>query len=89
MLLILSRTFSTFGISMYLMVLPLIVLDVSGSLREVSFFFAISKIPSILLTPLLGILVDRSQKELACNSLVWQVGIHFQRIHKHLDGPKI
>lgn len=65
-----ARTFSEFANSMYMIVLPLIILDMKGSLTDVSFFFTVSKIPAVLLLPLLGVFAEKvSRKKLivVCN----------------------
>lgn len=61
--LLLSRAFAEFGASMYAIVLPLLVLELSSSLTDVGFFYGIIKLPSILLLPMLGVYVEKTSRK--------------------------
>ncbi|HLQ40619.1 MAG TPA: MFS transporter [Tetragenococcus sp.] len=70
--LLLLRAFSQFGSSMYEIVLPLLVLKFTGSLSNAGLFYALIKLPSILLLPFLGIFVERFNRKTVlfyCNFL--------------------
>lgn len=70
------RGFSQFGTSMYEIVLPLLVLELTGSLTNVGMFYSVIKLPGILLLPFLGVLVERfSRKKILffCNLLMFTI----------------
>ncbi|GAA3021436.1 MFS transporter [Tetragenococcus solitarius] len=54
---------SQFGSSMYEIVLPLLVLELTGSLTNVGLFYSVIKIPGILLLPFLGAFVERHSRK--------------------------
>ena len=58
-----ARALSEFASSMYAIILPLIVLDLSGSLAHVGTFYSIVKLPSVVLLPFLGVFVDRYNRK--------------------------
>lgn len=65
-----SRAFSEFANSMYLIILPLVILDISGSLADVSLFFTVSKLPAVILLPLFGVMVEKVKRKpliVSCN----------------------
>ncbi|RKD31818.1 MFS transporter [Lacrimispora algidixylanolytica] len=62
-LLIMGRLTSKFGVAFYLIVLPLFILKSSGSLAWSGIFFTLSSLPAIIVTPFLGIIVDRINKK--------------------------
>ncbi|MDH6365386.1 DHA3 family macrolide efflux protein-like MFS transporter [Enterococcus sp. PF1-24] len=63
--LLLARGISEAGYHVYNIILPLLVLEMSASLTNVGLFYALIKIPSLILLPFLGVLVERySRKKL-------------------------
>lgn len=62
-LLIFGRSTSSFGESFFLITLPLFVLGYSDSLAVSGGFFTIASIPAIILTPFLGVMVERIDKK--------------------------
>ncbi|WP_313342014.1 MFS transporter [Sedimentibacter sp.] len=62
-LLITGRITSKFGVAFYLIVLPLFILKSSGNLAWSGIFFTLSTIPAIIVTPFLGIVVDRFNRK--------------------------
>lgn len=62
-LLIMGRVTSKFGVAFYLIVLPLFILKSSGSLAWSGVFFTLSTVPAIIVTPLLGLFVDRFNRK--------------------------
>lgn len=61
--LLMLRGVSQFGSSMYEIVLPLLVLELTGSLTNVGLFYSVIKLPSILLLPFLGAFVERHSRK--------------------------
>lgn len=62
-LLLAGRTVSKFGAGFYLIALPLELLARTGSLSESGAFFTAAALPSVLLSPLLGVLVERVSRK--------------------------
>ncbi|MDR1771421.1 MAG: MFS transporter [Hungatella sp.] len=62
-LLITGRITSRFGSAFYLIVLPLFILNISGSLAWSGIFFTLTAIPAIIVTPFLGLVVDRFNRK--------------------------
>lgn len=58
-----GRITSKFGAAFYLIVLPLFILKSSGSLAWSGIFFTLSTIPAIIVTPFLGLIVDRINRK--------------------------
>ena len=58
-LLVLGRFMSFFGSAMYSVCIPLYILKTTGSLVSAGTFFAITRIPIVLITPILGNFVSR------------------------------
>ena len=67
-LLLLGRTVSQFGSAFYLIALPLYILQLTGSLAQSGLFFSLSSLPALLVTPFLGVLVEK------VNRKYWIVG---------------
>lgn len=68
-----SRALSEFSSNMYAIVLPLVILGLSGSLADVGIYYSMIKIPSVLLLPFIGIFVERISRKkliLGCNLLL-------------------
>lgn len=61
--LIFGRTTSLFGASMYLIALPLYILEVSGSLAQMGVYFALINLPALLISPFLGVYVERVNRK--------------------------
>lgn len=71
-LLLLGRTVSTFGAAFYLIALPLFILKTTGNLARTGVFFTLSSLPALLVTPFLGVFVekvDRKRLIVACDLL--------------------
>lgn len=71
-LLLLGRTVSRFGSAFYLIALPLYILQLTGSLARTGLFFSLSSLPALLVTPFLGVFVekvDRKRLIVACDLL--------------------
>ncbi len=62
-LLLAGRTVSKFGAGFYLIALPLYLLARTGSLSESGAFFTAAALPSVLLSPVLGVLVERFSRK--------------------------
>lgn len=62
-LLLLGRTVSQFGSAFYLIALPLYILQITGSLAQSGLFFSLSSFPSLLVTPFLGVLVEKVNRK--------------------------
>lgn len=62
-LLIAGRITSKFGVAFYLVVLPLYILKSSGNLAWSGLFFTLSTIPAIVVTPFLGLVVERLNRK--------------------------
>lgn len=62
-LLLLGRTTSLFGASIYLIALPLYILKLKNNLALSGMFFALSNIPSVILSPLLGPIIERANRK--------------------------
>ena len=75
--LILGRSTSAFGEAFFLITLPLFVLGYSDSLAVSGGFFTIASIPAIIITPFLGVMVERVNKKKLiiccdlCTSLIY------------------
>ena len=63
LLLLLGRTVSSFGSAFYLIALPLYMLQRTGSLAQTGLFFTLSSLPALLLTPFLGVLVEKVNRK--------------------------
>lgn len=71
-LLLLGRTVSRFGAAFYLIALPLYILQRTGSLAQTGVFFSLSSLPALLLTPFLGVFVEKINRKhllVACDLL--------------------
>lgn len=67
-----SRACTEVGLSLYSIIIPLVILDISGSIGKAGLFFSITKIPSIILLPFLGVFIDKFNKQqliMICNLL--------------------
>ena len=62
-LLLLGRTVSQFGSAFYLIALPLYILQITGSLAQSGLFFSLSSLPPLLITPFLGVLVEKANRK--------------------------
>lgn len=62
-LLLMGRTVSRFGSAFYLIALPLYVLQMTGSLAQTGVFFSLSSLPSLVVTPFLGVFVDKMNRK--------------------------
>lgn len=62
-LLLLGRTVSKFGVGFYLIVLPLYILEITESLSKTGIFFSISSIPALVVTPIIGVLIEKVNKK--------------------------
>ena len=62
-LLLLGRTVSQFGSAFYLIALPLYILQITGSLAQSGLFFSLSSLPPLLITPFLGVLVEKVNRK--------------------------
>lgn len=60
--LILGRSTSLFGAAMYAIALPLYILQVRDSLAEMGLYFAIASLPALMLTPIMGVFVERCHR---------------------------
>lgn len=61
--LILGRTVSLFGASIYFISLPLFILQITNSLAQSGLFFSLVSIPSVMITPFLGVLIERINRK--------------------------
>lgn len=71
-LLLLGRTVSTFGAAFYLIALPLFILKTTENLAHTGVFFTLSSLPALLVTPFLGVLVEKTDRKrliVACDLL--------------------
>ena len=71
-LLLLGRTVSRFGAAFYLIALPLYILQLTGSLAQTGVFFSLSSLPALLVTPFLGVFVEKVNRKhllVACDLL--------------------
>lgn len=71
-LLLAGRTVSRFGAAFYLIALPLYILQLTGSLAQTGLFFSLSSLPALLVTPLLGVFVEKVNRKyllVACDLL--------------------
>lgn len=62
-LLLMGRTVSRFGAAFYLIALPLYILQRTGSLAQTGVFFSLSSLPALLLTPFLGVFVEKINRK--------------------------
>ncbi|RDU22651.1 MFS transporter [Anaerosacchariphilus polymeriproducens] len=62
-LLLFGRTISMFGSTMFLIILPLHVLGLTGSLKSSGIFFAVVNIPAIICTPFFGVVVEKLNRK--------------------------
>ena len=71
-LLLAGRTVSKFGAAFYLIALPLYILQLTGSLAQTGLFFSLSSLPALLVTPFLGVFVEKVSRKyllVACDLL--------------------
>ncbi|GAF40688.1 permease [Agrilactobacillus composti DSM 18527 = JCM 14202] len=61
--LLIARGFSEFALAMYTITLPLIILQLTGSLAKSGYFFALITLPSLLGMPFVGPLVERVSRQ--------------------------
>ena len=54
-LLLLGRAVSLFGNTIYLIVLPLYILNITQNLKTTGIFFASINLPTIIISPLIGL----------------------------------
>lgn len=62
-LLLLGRTVSTFGAAFYLIALPLFMLKTTENLAHTGVFFTLSSLPALLVTPFLGVFVEKVNRK--------------------------
>jgi DHA3 family macrolide efflux protein-like MFS transporter len=62
-LLLVGRCVSKFGSAFYLIVFPLYILETTGSLVKSGFFFSVSSLPVLLITPLIGLAVEKNNRK--------------------------
>lgn len=62
-LLLLGRTVSTFGAAFYLIALPLFMLKTTENLARTGVFFTLSSLPALLVTPFLGVFVEKVDRK--------------------------
>ncbi|MGX8709551.1 MAG: MFS transporter [bacterium] len=62
-LLIIGRTISLFGASIYLISLPLYILKLTNNLAQSGLFFSLAAIPSIIITPFLGVVIEKINRK--------------------------
>ncbi|MDE7282053.1 MAG: MFS transporter [Lachnospiraceae bacterium] len=62
-LLLLGRTVSRFGSAFYLIALPLHILQLTGSLAQTGVFFSLSSLPALIVTPFLGVIVEKVNRK--------------------------
>lgn len=62
-LLIIGRTISLFGASIYLISLPLYILKLTNNLAQSGLFFSLATIPSIIITPFLGVVIEKINRK--------------------------
>lgn len=76
-LLLAGRTVSLFGASIYLIALPLYILKITNSLAKSGLFFALVNVPSIIVSPFLGPLIERANHKYCiigcdlCTSIIY------------------
>lgn len=63
LLLLMGRTVSKFGAGFYLIALPLEMLSRTGSLAQSGLFFTLAALPSVLMSPFLGVMVERLRRK--------------------------
>ena len=62
-LLLLGRAVSLFGNTIYLIVLPLYILNITQNLKTTGIFFASINLPTIIISPLIGTLIEKFNKK--------------------------
>ena len=62
-LLLLGRAVSLFGSTIYLIVLPLYILNTTNNLKTTGIFFASINLPTIIISPLIGTLIEKFNKK--------------------------
>ena len=62
-LLLLGRAVSLFGSTIYLIVLPLYILNITNNLKTTGIFFASINLPTIIISPLIGTLIEKFNKK--------------------------
>ena len=62
-LLLLGRAVSLFGNTIYLIVLPLYILNITQNLKTTGVFFASINLPTIIISPLIGTLIEKFNKK--------------------------
>ena len=62
-LLLLGRAVSLFGSTIYLIVLPLYILNTTKNLKTTGIFFASINLPTIIISPLIGTLIEKFNKK--------------------------
>ncbi|MCY7008575.1 MFS transporter [Fusobacterium simiae] len=62
-LLLLGRAISLFGNTIYLIVLPLYILNITQNLKTTGIFFALINLPAIIVSPLIGTLIEKFNKK--------------------------
>ena len=62
-LLLLGRAVSLFGNTVYLIVLPLYILNITQNLKTTGIFFASINLPTIIISPLIGTLIEKFNKK--------------------------
>ena len=62
-LLLLGRAVSLFGNTIYLIVLPLYILNTTQNLKTTGIFFASINLPTIIISPLIGTLIEKFNKK--------------------------
>ena len=62
-LLLLGRVVSLFGNTIYLIVLPLYILNITQNLKTTGIFFASINLPTIIISPLIGTLIEKFNKK--------------------------
>ena len=62
-LLLLGKAVSLFGNTIYLIVLPLYILNITQNLKTTGIFFASINLPTIIISPLIGTLIEKFNKK--------------------------
>ena len=71
-LLLLGRAVSLFGNTIYLIVLPLYILDITQNLKITGFFFAMVNLPTVVISIFIGTIIEKFNKKnviLTCDFL--------------------
>ena len=62
-LLLLGRAVSLFGNTIYLIVLPLYILNITQNLKITGFFFAMVNLPTVVISIFVGTIIEKFNKK--------------------------